>query len=235
MEGREKLLRLQQLDSERDAALRRLTEIESALEDSRTLETARHRLFKAEERARKCQVRQRDLELEIESLSEKMSRSEKRLYGGKVQNPKELSDLQAEIDSLKRRLQKLEDALLEAMICREEAESERNEARSHLEEVEADWSAQQADLKAEREALEGRISEIDQRRKAFWSRIDPETLKVYERVRELKGGLAVARIQGEACSACGVTVPPSMEWKLRQGELIHCDTCGRILVSSRGT
>lgn len=234
MEGREKLLRLQELDNERDAALRRLTEIESALEDSRALEGARKRLVKAEKRALRCQTKQRDLELEIESLSEKMSRSEKRLYGGKVQNPKELSDLQAEIDSLKRRRQKLEDALLEAMINREEAESARDDARSHLAEIESEWSAQQADLKAERETLERRISEIEQRRRALTSRLNPETLQVYERVRERKGGQAVAQMRGDACGACGVTVPPSMEWKLRQGELIHCDTCGRIVVASRG-
>lgn len=227
----EELYRLQQLDSERDAKQRRLVEIEAVLKDDRALRKARRSLKEAEERVQTWQAKQRDLELEIESLASKTARSEERLYGGKVKNPKELADLQAEIASLKRRRQKLEDALLEAMINREEAETKRNEAETRLKEAESSWSTRQVDLKSEREALEERIEEIQARRDALVPRIDTATLAIYEKVRERKGGQAVAQIRGDACSACGVTVPPSMEWKLRQGELIQCDTCGRILVS----
>jgi len=231
MDRGEGLYRLQQLDSERDAKQRRLVEIETTLKDDRALREARQRARKAEEHAQRWQARQRDLELEIESLSSKMSRSEKRLYGGKVKNPKELSDLQAEIASLKRRRRKLEDTLLDAMINREEAEAARDQAEAHLEDVESSWSTQQANLRAEREALQRRVEEIEERRAAVVPRIDADVLTAYERVRELKGGQALASIRGDTCSACGVTVPPSVEWKLRQGELVYCDMCGRILIS----
>lgn len=230
MDTGEALYRLQQLDSERDANLRRLHEIEVALEDDRALREARESLKKAQERVQTWHVKQRDLELEIESLASKTSRSEKRLYSGKVNNPKELSDLQAEVASLKRRREKLEETLLEAMIEREEAEGRRDEAEAHLAEVEASRSTQVADLGAERESLQERIEELEQRRESVVFRIDDRILAEYERVRELKGGQAIAQIRNEVCSACGVTVPPSAEWGLRQGELVHCDTCGRILV-----
>lgn len=228
----EELYRLQQLDSEWDADQRRLLEIGAALKDDRMLREARQRVKEAQERVQTWQTKQRDLELEIESLSSKMSRSKKRLYGGKVKNPKELADLQAEIASLKRRRQRLEDTLLEAMINREEAETARGEAEAYLEGVESDRAKLREDLEAERETLEQRLERIEQRRKSIVPRIDAKTMEVYEKVRERKGGQAVAQIRGDACSVCGVTVPPSMEWKLRQGELIQCDTCGRILVSA---
>ena len=228
---REDLYRLQKLDSERDAKQSRLVDIESALKDDRALRKTRKGAEKAERRARTWQTRQRDLELQIESLSDKMSGSEKRLYSGKVKNPKELADLQAEISSLKRRRQKLEDTLLDAMINREEAEAARDEAGDHLKDMEASWSTQQVDLRAEREVLQQRVEEIEEKRMRVTARIDAKPLMTYERVRERKGGQAVAQIRGGACSACGVTVPPSAEWKLRQGELVQCDTCGRIIVS----
>jgi hypothetical protein len=227
----ETLYRLQQLDSERDAKQDRLAEIEAALQDDTALREARQALEKAEKRARKWEIKQRDLELEIESLADKTSRSEKRLYGGKVKNPKELSDLQAEVASLKGRRQRLEDTLLEAMIEREEAERTRDKAYAHLEEVESIWSSRQADLKAERETLQQRLEEIQERRQAVVPRIDLGVLATYERLRQTKRGQAVARIQADTCTACGVTISPSAEWKLRQGELVHCDSCGRILVS----
>jgi hypothetical protein len=231
MDRGEELYRLQQLDSERDAKQRRLAQIETTLKDDRALRKARQSAEKARERALKWQARQRDLELEIESLASKTSRSEKRLYSGKVKNPKELSDLQAEIASLKRRRQTLEDTLLEAMINREEAETARDEADAHLEDVESSWSTQQSDLRAERETLQQRLGEIEERRAAVVPRLSTGVLANYERVRELKGGQALARIRNDTCSACGVAVPPSVEWKLRQGELAHCDSCGRILIT----
>jgi len=230
MDTGEDLYRLQQLDSERDAKQRRLAEIGATLEDDTALREARKSVKKAEERARKWQTRQRDLELEIESLSEKMSRSEKRLYGGKVQNPKELADLQAEISSLKRRRQRMEDTLLEAMINREEAENTLEAASDHLHEVEARRETDHQDLRAEREVLHRRLETLEQKRRQVASRIDARRLTTYERIRELKGGQAVAQIRGDACSACGVAVAPSMEWRLREGEMIQCDTCRRILV-----
>jgi len=227
----EALYRLQQLDSEHDTKKDRLKEIETALKDDSALREARQAAEKAGKRALKWQTKQRDLELEIESLAEKTSRSEKRLYSGKVTNPKELSDLQAEVASLKGRRQRLEDTLLEAMLEREDAEKTQDEAQAHLEEVENIWSARQADLKAERKALHQRIEEIEEKRRAILPRLDADVLATYERLRQTKGGLAVARIEQDVCTGCRVTISPSAEWKLRQGELVYCDTCGRIVVS----
>ena len=227
----EALYRLQQLDSERDAKEARLRDIRAALEDDSALREARRRLEKAEKRALEAQVEQRDLELEIESLADKVSRSEKRLYGGKVKNPKELSDLQAEVASLKGRRQRLEDTLLEAMIEKETAEEAHREVREHLEEVESIWATRQADLKAEQKSLQERLEEIHEVRSAITPHIDADVLVDYERLREIKGGQAVAQVRDDTCAGCGVTISPSAEWQLRQGELVHCDSCRRIIVS----
>jgi predicted nucleic acid-binding Zn-ribbon protein len=224
------LYRLQQLDSEWDARQRRLLEIEAALQDDRALREARRTLETANERARRWHIKQRDLELEIQSLSDKTSRSEKRLYGGKVKNPKELADLQAEVAYLKRRRAKLEDTLLEAMIEREEAEDTRDQAQTTLEEVTFAWSTRQLDLKVEREELGERLDTIQQRREAVVLRIEAKVVATYESLREQKGGRAVADVRDDVCSGCGVAISPSVEWKLRQGELCTCDTCRRILV-----
>jgi hypothetical protein len=226
----EDLYHLQQLDSERDARQHRLMDIESALKDDRALREARRALDTAKKRAQEWYIKQRDLELAIESLLGKMSRSEKRLYGGKIKNPKELADLQAEIASLKRRRQRLEDTLLEAMIEREEAEETRDEAHATLEETASVWSTQQADLKAEQEALSQRLKEIQHERATIAPQIEAEVMATYESLREQKGGQAVAAVRDDTCTGCGVAISPSAEWRLRQGEVCYCDTCRRILV-----
>lgn len=59
------------------------------------------------------------LEGEVELVEQKISREEQRMFAGTVSNPKELSALQAEVESLKRKKSGLEDQLLEVMEARE--------------------------------------------------------------------------------------------------------------------
>jgi predicted nucleic acid-binding Zn-ribbon protein len=224
------LYRLQGLDSEGDKKRRRLAEVEAALRESEALRRARQAVENAHERVRKWALRQRDLDLEVQGLADKISRDEQRLYSGVIKNPKELEDLQAEVAALKRRRQDLEDDLLEAMIEREEAEAAQAEAQERLDQTHADWSTQQANLIGERDVLQGELAQIEQARKALLPGIDPGDLAAYESLRRRKGGMAVVPLLGGTCGGCGVAIAPSLEWQLRQGMLVNCSNCERIIV-----
>lgn len=224
------LYRLQCLDSEVAVKQHRLAEIEAASGENESLRQARQALESAQSLTKKWALRQRDLELETQGLSNKIARSEQRLYSGAVKNPKELADLQAEITSLKRRRQKLEDDLLEAMIEREEAETTRDQAQVHLDETQARWSAQQADLMVEREALQRRLAEIERARAALLPSIEASDLAAYQALRRRKGGLAVVQMRDGACGGCGVAISPSLKWQLRQETLVPCSNCERLVV-----
>ncbi|HET91677.1 MAG TPA: hypothetical protein ENN99_13195 [Chloroflexi bacterium] len=224
------LYQLQKLDNEGDVKKRRLQEVEAALRESDILKQARQALKSAEAQVHRWSVRQRDLELETRSLADKIARSEQRLYGGAIQNPKELADLQAEVASLRRRRQQLEDNLIEAMIEREEAEATQTQAREHLQEIETHWSTQQTELKAERQELGGTLAQLEGARENLLPRIGADELAVYQNLRRRKGGTVVVQVQDGACGGCGVTVSPSITWQLRQEGLAYCNTCERILV-----
>lgn len=221
---------LQCLDSEGDKKRRRLTEVEAVLGESDELRQARRAVDEAQARIQQWEVRQRDQELEIQGLEDKISREEKRLYSGAIKNPKELEDLQAEVASLNRRRQQLEEALLETMIELEEAQGARAQGQKHLEGVLAGWTTDQADLVKEQEALQARLAEIDQAREAALPGIDASDLAIYEGLRRRKGGVAVVPLQGGACGGCGVAIPPSLQWQLREGHLTTCGNCERIVV-----
>lgn len=224
------LYRLQCLDSEADVKRQRLREVETALGENAALQQARQAVQDAQGQTHKWALRQRDLELEIAGLADKASHAEQRLYSGVLRNPKEMDDLQKEIAALRRRQKQLEDELLEAMIAREEAESVQAQAQKRLDEIQARWEAQQANLLREREALQGRLAEIEQARAALLPQIEPGDLAVYQPLRQRKGGVAVAQVLDGACSACGITLSPGVEWQLRQGKLVCCSNCERILV-----
>jgi predicted nucleic acid-binding Zn-ribbon protein len=226
------LYHLQQLDSEADAKKQPLAAVEAALGESETLRRARQAATQAQAQHQKCAAAQRDLELEIQGVADKMSGSEQRLYSGAVKNPKELADLQAEIAALHRRQHKLEDDLLEIMIEREEAESLQEEARRHLDQIETEWQTDQKNLQTEHAAIQEQLEALEQRRAALIPAIVPDDLSAYRSLRQRKGGLAVVKVSDEVCSACGVGVSPSVQWQLRQESVSYCNNCERILVRS---
>jgi predicted nucleic acid-binding Zn-ribbon protein len=170
------------------------------------------------------------LELEVQGLADKISREEQRLYSGTIKNPKELEDIQSEVSALKRRRQELESDLLEVMIEREDAESAQEEAQAHLEKVQADWSSGQSDLISEQKALQEKLAEIEQMRAGILPGIDTGDLSTYEGLRRRKGGMAVVELRDGTCGGCGVAVSPGLEWQLRQGQLVACGNCERIIV-----
>jgi len=226
------LYHLQRLDSEKDTLQRRLTKVEISLEESEALRQASRALEETQQSVRKLAVRQHDMELQVQGILEKIARSEQRLYSGVVKNTKELADLQAKVAALQRRRQKLEDDLLEIMIEREEAQAAHAQAQEHLDETKAHWSTQQTNLLAERETLQARLAEIEQEQAGVLPHIEPGDLTTYQNLRRRKGGLAVVQMQGSACGGCGVAVSPNLKWKLRQGELVCCGNCERIIVQA---
>ena len=62
-------------------------------------------------RWQEVEARLRDMELEIAAAVEKRQTAEQRLYSGEVQNPKELQDMQMEVEALARRKSVLDDEL----------------------------------------------------------------------------------------------------------------------------
>jgi len=230
MDRAERLYRLQQLEDEEERLRRRLAQIEAALGETPALRQARQTARETAEEARQWGVRQQDLELQVSALKQKIADSERRLYSGSVRNPKELSDLQAEVASLKRRLERTEETLLEAMIAREEAEAAADQARQQQERAEAEWAASQEDLLGEKERLEDRLEEVTEARAALLPSIPAEDLRVYQGLRRTKGGLAVALVRGGACTGCGMEIPSGRLQRAREGGLFFCGNCERVLL-----
>lgn len=224
------LYRLQQLDTEEEQVRRRLAEIAAALGENAALRQAQEMARKTTEQAQRWTIRQRDLELEIQGLRAECEALERKLYEGSIRNPKELGELAAKVDSLKRLLARKEEDLLEAMIGREEAEAARDEAQARLQEVQAAWKADQAALQAEKDGLENRLAQVAQGRQALVPSIPTQDLDAYHTLRRTKGGLAVAIMRAQACVACGMEVPPGYLQRGREMGLLFCGNCERILV-----
>jgi len=227
----ESLYRLQNLEQELENGQRRVSEIQASLGETEALLRARQALASAEEEDRNWLTKARDLELELEGLSSKIAASEKRLYSGSVTNPKELSDIQREIASLKRRRGSLEDELLEAMVYGEEAEAELAACRATLTETEARWQTDQAALKTELSELETRLENARDEREQSRQTTAADDLALYDKVRARYGSVTVTTLRDGVCGFCAVAPSSAKLGRIRSGrELLQCSNCGRILL-----
>jgi predicted nucleic acid-binding Zn-ribbon protein len=227
----EPLYQLQNLDIELENGQRRVSEIRTSLGETEALRQARQAQTAAETEHRRWSVRARDLELEIDSLSNEIATSEKRLYSGSITNPKELGDLQEKTASLKRRCGVLEDELLEALIYSEEAEATLKECRATTADTEAHWQTRQTTLQDELSVLEARLVEVRGEREQLRQTIASADLALYDNVRARYGSVAVVTLRGGVCGFCAVTPSSTKLKRIRGGrELLQCGNCGRILL-----
>ncbi len=225
------LLRFQEIDLELQQINRRLTEIAARLHDESELSQARQRAEQTAQQARTAGKTQKDIEFELQRVQADLQQTEQRLYNGSVTNPRQLEDLQAKSQSLRRRIAKLEDDLLEAMVAREEADTDAEAAATHLQEVSARRATLCQALTAERDTLQTREQGLHQEAQHVQERIPPNILDTYHYLRSRTGGIPVARLNGEICGMCGVEVLKPTQRKVKNGEEAYCDGCRRLLVA----
>lgn len=223
------LYKLQQIDTEIREKTQRLKEVLAGQKPSAELLAARTRADTAVANLQEWQAKHKNLRLELESLRSEAKNAERRLYSGKVTNPKELADLQHKIENLGKRIENIEEQVLEAMIMLENAESEETAASKHLEAIQTAWEKNAAELKEEQNVLALQIHKLNGQRQEQAKVIDARDLQEYETLAKKKHGMAIARVRANTCLGCRLTVSANKLREAREGKKVYCGSCGRIL------
>lgn len=229
------LYHLQEIDLHITQAQKRLTEIATALGDNQAVSDAQSQVQAAQNTLTPLQSIARNLELDIQSNTEKIRVTDEQLYSGRVRNPKELQDMQQEIQSLKNRNNELEDTLLEAMLKVEDAEADLKQNQASLQTLTAGWENSHQHLLDEQKKLQTEIQILQQKREGALAPIPPDMLKVYTNLRPRKNNQPVAFLVGGSCSVCRVEQDMAVIAEVRKGQkLTYCVSCGRILIYKSG-
>ncbi len=217
-----------------DQAARVLRDVESALAGNPAVEHARAEHSAADKVRARAASSVRSLELDAKGIEEKVRDAEERLYSGQVKSPKELLDLQRDIDMLKRQRAEMDEALLAAMLEYEEANQQTGRCQQALAEAARHWEGDCVELRRQQAELQDRIAATTERKVAIRGAIAPSDISVYTALRVKKpNGVAVSLAKGKACGQCGEAPSSMLLQQARAGEtLVLCPNCGRILYSA---
>jgi uncharacterized protein len=231
-----RLLDVQVLDSTIDRLAHRRTtlpELEVIDSLSRRSDEITDDIVRAETEDSDLGREQARVDADVEMVRGRMERDQRRLDDGQVGSPRELENLQSEIESLHRRQSDLEDAELEVMEQREGIEG-RLKA-----------------LRAEQEQVTGSLADAEQQRDSAWAEIDAEAIQakaaraeiattlpddlmaLYEKLRASSGGVGAAALHRGRCEGCHLQLNTTDLNRLRDApddEVVRCEECRRILI-----
>ncbi len=222
------LYHLQEIDLQIETDEQALGRLVSQLGESQRVIKARDELTSTQQHLEGLKKQQHSTEWEIDDLTTKVVAEEKKLYNGRITNPKELSNLQHEIDTEKAKRSKLEDKALEIMEQVELAEASLASKDSELKRLEAEWREQQQQLATNIEQLKATLSDLRHKRQQLSAQIDPQTVEFYQELRKKKG-IAVARVEQGICRGCQISLPATELQRARAGNVVQCSSCARIL------
>jgi predicted nucleic acid-binding Zn-ribbon protein len=223
-------LRLQQIDTRLDQVKTRFNQINVLLEDDQKI----LQIVKQKEKVKQIidsSTKQLELsEKAIQAHHIKIQQVEANLYSGNVKNPKELQDLQSEIDSLKRHYSSLENTQFQIMIGIEGDQKDYEFLSKNHALAEQDFNSKNLVLLDERNIILKEIERLESEKTAAEKSISAQDLSFYNELRLRKGGVAVSIMSDRVCNSCGATLTPAQEQAVKSPKnTIYCPSCGRML------
>jgi uncharacterized protein len=172
-------------------------------------------------------------EADVEQVRTRIDRDRVRLDAGQVSSPRELENLQSEIESLHRRQSDLEEVVLDVMERQEATQSRLQAAAAERQQVGADAAVAISSRDASFGEIGEQASKAADRRAAVLAEEPGDLVDLYERLRVQHGGVGAAALRRGRCEGCHLslnTVDLNAIRAAAADEVLRCEECRRILV-----
>jgi predicted nucleic acid-binding Zn-ribbon protein len=176
---------------------------------------------------------QSKLEGDIDQVRTRMQRDQQRLDAGQVGSPRELENLQHEIESLKKRQSDLEDDEIEIMEKREVVQTRLTELRTEKDDVAAGLGDAERRRDAALAEIVAESEKTTAQRAETAAGLPDELVALYEKVRSSSGGIGAAALHQGRCEGCHLQLNTTDINRIREAdedEVLRCEECRRILI-----
>jgi uncharacterized protein len=180
-------------------------------------------------------LEEKRLDDEAQTLARKAKEVDGKLYSGTISSPRELLDMQADIDQLDRHRGAIEEQELDVMERRETLDTELTVLEMQLTGVRAELAELERTLQAAESELDAEIAVEESARAEQASTVGADLLAEFERIRSQNHGAGVALLIGNTCQGCRLSIPAIEADRIRhdpEAGIATCDNCGAILVPS---
>ena len=223
------LIKLQEVDSElyslraeKAAKPEELKVIEASFEAKKA------NLAELDKKLTDLQKQRKDRELELGTKDEAMKKLQGQLYSLKTN--KEYQTMLQQIQDAKADASVVEDKILELFDKSDAVKIEAEKEKLNLKEEEKVFLTEKNKVDDRIKEIDGRVAQLDARRKQSTQDIDPKILSQYERILTSRDGLAIVTVKGNSCGGCNMFVPPQVINLIKMYEhIITCEMCNRIL------
>ncbi len=231
-----RLLAVQAIDSSLDrlaARRRNLPELAEIDKLSSRLSASNDDLVRVSTELRDLGRSQQKLDDEVDLVRARAARDQKRLDSGQITSSRELENLQAEIASLARRQNALEDETLGLMEVIEGLQTRAGVIRADQERLEAELAAASGSRDTAFAEIDKETAARRGERDAIVAALPADLLALYERLRVSSAGVGAARLVRRRCEGCHLELSGA---DLRDvaaaapDEVVRCEECRRILV-----
>ena len=223
------LLELQQIDIQiyglrgiKEEKPAKIAELEAAFEVKRGI------LSGLEKAVLDLQKQKKDKEGELAAKEESILKLQGQLY--QLKTNKEYHTMQQQIAGGKADKSVIEDKILEVMESMDASRAEMEKAKVLLAEEERVFADQKRAVQAEIKEIDDKLVCLETQRKQITPLLRQEVLGQYDRILNIRGGLALVPVQGTSCGGCHMFVPPqTINMISMYDNLVTCEMCNRIL------